>query len=378
MIDKSNPKYMSMGVSIIIPVYNAENLINICILSVVKQTYQNLEILLINDGSTDSTGKICREWVKKDSRIVFYDNLRKGLGKTRNWAVEHATKEYITFLDADDWIHKQYVEELVNSIIRNQSDIAICDINYINRVTGNIKECKIRFPQERVCVAEDYSVINKSRLFAWGKLYKRTLFEGEYLYPDWNFEDVALTPMLVYKANIISRVPRTLYNYYTNQANSLSYDSQNIKDLGKSLQLLLERASKSGDENLINIEMKKIVAGQLRFAQNRWGGIAEKKVREDLAELETIAVSYYPLLIENLHKIFAVDNLIIKKAIGLVIADKERLVPLKAKFADYYFLFESEETREQGQQMTIPDTYKKIQDEEMRCWEIAEYIIINL
>lgn len=112
-------------VSVIIPVYNGEKYLDNCIKSVADQTYENLEIIIIDDGSTDRTIDICEEWKEKDDRVRVLHKPNGGRGSARNAGLSMATGDYIHFVDADDWIEKDAIESLYKAMIKNNSDIVI-------------------------------------------------------------------------------------------------------------------------------------------------------------------------------------------------------------------------------------------------------------
>ena len=125
-------------ISVIIPVYNVENYIDQCLESEVSQTYDDLEILLINDGSADDSASFCREWAKKDKRIIFIDKKNEGVSASRNMGIDLAKGEYIAFVDPDDWLDQRYFEKLIRAAEENGSEYAECDIwRYDNR-TGKM------------------------------------------------------------------------------------------------------------------------------------------------------------------------------------------------------------------------------------------------
>ena len=103
---------MTEKVSVIVPVFNVEKYLRQCLDSILQQTYQNLEIIIINDGSTDGSDAICREYAGKDSRISYFAKENTGISDTRNVGIRQATGEYVTFVDSDDWVEHTYVEEL--------------------------------------------------------------------------------------------------------------------------------------------------------------------------------------------------------------------------------------------------------------------------
>ena len=112
-------------ISIIVPVYNVENYLRQCLDSIMGQTYQNFECLLINDGSPDHSADICREYVSKDSRFKYFEKKNGGVSSARNLGIEHSKGEYITFIDSDDWVDSDYLEVLYNALIDENADISV-------------------------------------------------------------------------------------------------------------------------------------------------------------------------------------------------------------------------------------------------------------
>ena len=112
-------------ISIIVPIYNVENYLRQCLDSIMNQTYQNFECLLINDGSPDNSADICREYVSKDSRFRYFEKENDGVSSARNLGIEHSKGEYITFIDSDDWVESDYVEILYDELIKENADIAV-------------------------------------------------------------------------------------------------------------------------------------------------------------------------------------------------------------------------------------------------------------
>ena len=120
--------YNKLLISVIIPVYNVEIYIKKCIDSVLNQTFQNFEIILIDDGSTDNSGRICNEYVLKDNRIKVIHQNNAGLSAARNKGIDVSSGNYICFLDSDDWYSNNALEEFINLVINYNADISIIDI----------------------------------------------------------------------------------------------------------------------------------------------------------------------------------------------------------------------------------------------------------
>lgn len=117
---------MNDKISIIIPVYNSEKYLNRCVDSVIGSTYQNLEILLVDDGSSDLSGKICDEYAKKDPRIRVFHTQNRGAAMAKNLGLDNATGDYVGFVDSDDYIENDMYETLYNSLTENSADISVC------------------------------------------------------------------------------------------------------------------------------------------------------------------------------------------------------------------------------------------------------------
>ena len=129
---------MQPTVSVIVPVYNVEKYLARCVDSITSQTYENLDIILVDDGSTDNSGRICDEYAKKDTRIRVIHQKNKGASAARNCGITAASGNYIGFIDSDDWIDKDMYELLVNTAIEHHADIARCD-TYLNYDDGTEK-----------------------------------------------------------------------------------------------------------------------------------------------------------------------------------------------------------------------------------------------
>lgn len=116
---------MESLISVIIPVYNTESYIGVCLESLVKQTYTNFEVLMIDDGSTDGSGRICQEYTESDSRFQYYRKENGGASSARNLGIEYSRGDYLTFVDSDDWVEEDYLEVLYNAIIDESAGVSI-------------------------------------------------------------------------------------------------------------------------------------------------------------------------------------------------------------------------------------------------------------
>lgn len=201
-------------VSIILPIYNIENYLPKCMVSIFAQTYKVLEIIMVDDGSEDNCGKLCDKYAMQDDRIVVYHKENGGLSDARNYGIKRARGEYITCIDPDDYVDHDYVEYLLKILKKHKTKMSICQhrIHYDN---GSIKE-KGSAGDEAVnterCLERMlyHDVIDTS---AWAKLYHRSLFESV-SYPKGKiFEDIATTYKLMLQCNHIAIGYESKYNY---------------------------------------------------------------------------------------------------------------------------------------------------------------------
>ena len=123
-------------VSIVVPIYNVENYLRQCLDSIMGQTYQNFECLLINDGSPDHSADICREYVSKDSRFKYFEKENGGVSSARNLGIERSEGAYITFIDSDDWVESDYLEVLYKALIDEKADITVSTYKQFNIKDG--------------------------------------------------------------------------------------------------------------------------------------------------------------------------------------------------------------------------------------------------
>ena len=175
---------MTEKITVIIPVYNVENYLNQCLDSIIKQTYKNLEIIVVNDGSTDNSGTICQEYAQKDDRIVYIEKENGGQSEARNMGLDRMTGAYVTFVDSDDWIEIDYVENLYKKITEYQADIAVGNYYSFNEDEGMyyfhiFSDSYYEKVYDNVSIFENLYESQEMKSFAlisvWGKLYKADL-----------------------------------------------------------------------------------------------------------------------------------------------------------------------------------------------------------
>jgi len=209
--DIKNPK-----VSVIVPCYNSEAYLEDCIVSLLKQTFTEAEIICVNDGATDSTPQILEEFAKLDSRIKIITQPNGGLSCARNTGVKNAKGKYITFIDSDDWVSENYLDKLYTSITKNVCDIAVSEMV---RKRPKSEKYRLHFEEEKVFeTLQDKVDICKipDCCYVCGKLFRRELIENRPFKSGVYFEDVIWTPGVLKEAKKIVVVPETYYYYRVN------------------------------------------------------------------------------------------------------------------------------------------------------------------
>lgn len=166
-------------ISIIIPIYNTEKYLKKCLDSVINQSYRNLEIILINDGSTDNSLNICNEYKKKDNRIKVIHKQNEGVSIARNEGIKVSTGKYVIFIDPDDYVANDHVETLYRCMIDNNVDLVISNAIDVNEegIVLNAKETNDLFMNKDECLKELLSEYNFIHV-CWGNIYKRELLEN--------------------------------------------------------------------------------------------------------------------------------------------------------------------------------------------------------
>lgn len=216
-------------ITVVVPIYNVEKYLKKCIESILNQTYDNLEILLIDDGSTDNCLKICNDFKKKDSRIKVIKKENGGLSDARNYGINAATGKYIFFIDSDDYVSCDIIEYLHKILIDNKADISTClyqpfyeDDKEVKSITGNY------YVYDTIKGLENLLYQKNCTTSAWGKLYKTKLFK-DIRYPKGKIcEDLPTTYKLFSKAKKIVISDSKKY-FYLQRANSIINSKFNIK-----------------------------------------------------------------------------------------------------------------------------------------------------
>lgn len=208
-------KIVPSKISVIVPVYNVENYLAKCLDSLVNQTYQNIEILVVNDGSKDNSEKIIQEYAQKyPEKIKPFTKENGGLSDARNFGIDRATGDYLGFVDSDDYVAPSMFEEMVHLAEKHQSKMVICNIQKVDQ-NGNITQKLTQIPNmpEKIDLEKNLSVFADLSYFACNKLFKKELFREKRFKKGVHFEDIQLIPQLLLECDTISQTQNFHYQY---------------------------------------------------------------------------------------------------------------------------------------------------------------------
>lgn len=288
------------SVSVIVPVYNVKEYLEKCLNSLVNQSLNDLEIICVNDGSTDNSLEILEKYAKDFPQIKILNQKNAGLSAARNAGIKAATGKYIGFVDSDDWVDTDFFEKLYKSAERNDADIAAAGII---KVKGKKQNSIVSYDEEKVIsyIQDKIKCCNVPKYcYVWNKIYKSSklkefnvdFFEGA------NFEDVRFTIRALYYLEKFVTVPDTFY-YYLKRKGSIvkTLSPQNIEDKGKALNDMLDFADNNGivfsDKDRC-FTVKKII-----FFSNQ---IVLIKVRQTANALVYLLFGFLPVFKKPLHK----------------------------------------------------------------------------
>ena len=219
-------------ISVIVPVYKVEPYLDKCVRSIVEQTYQNLEIILVDDGSPDNCPAMCDAWAEKDSRIKVIHKENGGLSDARNAGLAIATGDYIAFVDSDDWIEPNFIQELYDTMERTGAEIAECGTTYVDEAGNVLRQRSVapiaymdKLETLRRLVLEDgiYQTV-------WNKLYRRESIDGILFEKGKHHEDDFWTYQIFDRIEKLAVVERPMY-YYLQRSGSIIGTGYTIKRL---------------------------------------------------------------------------------------------------------------------------------------------------
>lgn len=228
------------NISIVVPVYNVANFLDECIKTILDQSYDDFELILVDDGSTDESGSICDYYSKLDERVKVIHQKNGGLSDARNTGINISNGQFITFIDSDDYVAKDYIEKLYFSIIENNADICMCDFKKVseNSKLNDIKNSNsgilkpLLFDKNRTIEEVYYDRYHGIDFVSWAKIYKIELFKSNNIsFPKGKLhEDAFTTYKLIYLSKRICYIDAPLY-FYRIRKGSIMTNEFSIKRL---------------------------------------------------------------------------------------------------------------------------------------------------
>lgn len=281
---------MNELLSVIIPVYNSDKYLNRCLYSVSKQSYTNLEIIIVDDGATDNSAEIIDSFCKKDNRFHRYHNKNEGQSAARNFALEKATGSLIAFLDSDDFIDSDMYLTLIRNLNGSDSDISIC--GYYKYVESAHKGVSPKHDDKVTIYTKDEALerlyTSEIESYVWNKIYKRELFTDVKFPVNKNHEDIYIMYRLFNKANKIVYQDTPKY-YFVQRENALAYNKTD-KNCIDYLNGLISRYKAVSDG--VDIEVKK------KILANIYSEYVDQSSKENKEDTLFFVKNF--LLIENL------------------------------------------------------------------------------
>lgn len=226
-------------VSVIVPVYNVENYLRECLDSIVAQTYRNIEVILIDDGSKDSSGKICDEYADKDNRVKVIHKENGGLSEARNSGLEIASGVWIAFVDSDDYIDEAMLGTLVDLANNNNAQVAMCTFRATSMPLDNNSALVTRvFNRDELLEvyikrAQEYSITNS----VWDRIYKKELVKGIRFAPRRLNEDILYTMQVFLRADTVVYTSAKLYHYRDIREGNISGVKVSLKSINDKIYL---------------------------------------------------------------------------------------------------------------------------------------------
>ncbi len=229
----SKKGFIVSKISIIIPVYKVEPYLEKCIESILNQTYKNLEIILVDDGSPDNCPEICDKYARKDNRIIVIHKDNGGLSEARNYGLNIATGDYILFVDSDDYIRHDMCEIMLKNAIETKANMVVCDYYLVQ--DEMIIEKKDNELKKEILNSDQYMhrfIFEKNICYvvAWLKLYERSLFKDLRFPVGVIHEDEFMIHKIVYRCSLISCIPEKLY-FYVKRENSITTSQFSAKNM---------------------------------------------------------------------------------------------------------------------------------------------------
>lgn len=270
-----------LNLSIIVPIYNVDKYLKNCIESILSQTFNDYELILVNDGSTDCSGEICNYYKSIDSRIKVIHQENRGVSSARNKGIHLAKGKYIAFVDPDDEIEATMYEKMIEKCLKNDLDIVVCKIKTYNQI--------LNYTQESIIWKKDIGYLNKekiqkklipailtegsySMISSVNKVYKASIFKDNKLYFNEKMnhgEDARLNLLLIQNINSLEFIDEALYNYYIRNTLSLTkrFSENRYNEIVENKEFGISMCKKYNIKN-VNGYIEEYINNSLNFIQD--------------------------------------------------------------------------------------------------------------
>lgn len=276
----------------------------------VKQTYPNIEIILVNDGSTDNSLSICQEYALRYSSIKVYSQNNAGQGSARNLGLNKCRGDYILFVDSDDWVDGEIAQKLYDNIKASHSNIAVCNHSktYINQFDRHYKVEEKVSPNRVIDLEAEKGMLNMISPFACGKLIKKDIFDRYSLeFPQHFFEDASMMPVVYVLANRISFIDDALY-YYRNRADSTVNSSKTLDDRIRCMESLINFFKKYRVYEKYEEQLKQNIEQRIQINLRMAGNALNQRYKEFENRQEQEARRLFPDIIVKQNQICAIGS----------------------------------------------------------------------
>lgn len=315
-------------ISIIVPVYNAEKYIEKCVNSLTSQTYKDIEIILINDGSTDSSLKICEKFERVDSRIKLYSKENGGVSSARNLGISKCKGKYICFVDSDDTVDIDFCEILVSNLENSKSDLSCCSYNIIK---NGQKEKKYKKEKKDKYITEDkyMQLLKCYKGFLWNKLYKKKIIDENRLKLD---ENISMCEDLLFNFQYLAKCKKIIcsnekkYNYIINNFGLSKGINKTWFDILYVYNYLYTNISKYDERTRDNIILEFMYAISEAEMRSKIMNIKKEEV------FKKYNIDYKSIYMKQYRKMLNSQYILLKEKIKLIIFFKFKWVAMYIKF----------------------------------------------
>lgn len=323
-------------ISVIIPIYKVEKYLRQCIDSVVMQTYNNLEIILVDDGSPDSCPQICDEYAAKDDRILVIHKTNAGLSDARNKGLDIATGKYIVFVDSDDFISLDMIEKLHSSIVNNKADLAICDIKIVDEEGKETLEDIVPLTNTIWTRADFWHNFYYNNhciqcVVAWNKMYKKSIIHNVRYDLGKIHEDEFIIDKIISQCNKISVMEMKLYSY-RKRDDSITGEKYSCKNLDI-LEAYINRAKRGlmNQDYLLYKDTLKFAVGNYIKAYSNLEYICDDGKKRYIKLRKQFIVQYFRGILKPISLKFKLSTL------TFVISEKCYLFYIKLKYKIMFY-----------------------------------------